>query len=155
MSTVPADSAGATAVILVADTTVKEVAAVPPKFTAVARVKFVPVMVTALPPAVGPAVGEAEVTVGRATKVYWSAEPVADVPPGVTTVMSTVPADSAGATAVILVADTTVKEVAAVPPKLTAVARVKLVPVMVTVFPPAVGPAVGEPACTVGVATNE
>ena len=53
---------------------------------------------------------------GAATKVYWSAEPVADVPPGVTTVMSTVPADSAGATAVIFVADTTVNEVAAVLP---------------------------------------
>jgi hypothetical protein len=34
--------------------------------------------------------------------VNWSAEPVALVPPGVVTVMSTVPADSAGAVAVIL-----------------------------------------------------
>ena len=37
--------------------------------------------------------------------------------------------------AVILVALTTVNEAAAVPPKLTAVAPVKLLPVMVTVFP--------------------
>ena len=35
----------------------------------------------------------------------------------------------------IVVAFTTVKEVAGVPPKLTALAPVKLFPVMVTVFP--------------------
>ena len=38
-------------------------------------------------------------------------------------------------TAVMLVAETTLNEVAAVPPKLTAVAFVKLVPVTVTVAP--------------------
>ena len=54
------------------------------------------------------------------------------MPPGVVTVTSTVPAACAGAVAVIWVAETTVKVVAAVAPKSTAVAPVKPVPVMVT-----------------------
>ena len=53
----------------------------------------------------------------------------------------------------ISVAETTVKLVAATVPKTTLVAPVKLVPVMVTVVPPAGGPEVGETAVTVGVAT--
>ena len=57
----------------------------------------------------------------------------------------------AGETAVISVDETTVKLVAATVPKTTLVAPVKLVPVMVTVVPPAVGPEVGEMAVTVGV----
>ena len=64
--------------------------------------------------------------------MYLSAEPVALVPPGVVTVMSTVPAVSAGAVAVMLVALLTVKLAAAVEPKLTAVAPVRLEPVIVT-----------------------
>jgi hypothetical protein len=43
---------------------VNVVAAVAPNFTAVAPVKFVPVMVTTVPPAVGPLVGLTDVTVG-------------------------------------------------------------------------------------------
>ena len=82
--------AGEVAVIWVSETTVKVAAAVP-KSTAVAPVKSVPVMVTEVPPAVGPAFGLTEVTVGAATKVNWSAEAVGEVPPGVVTVMSTVP----------------------------------------------------------------
>ena len=53
----------------------------------------------------------------------------------------------------ILVAETTVKLVAATAPKTTLVAPVKLVPVMVTVVPPLVGPDLGETAVTVGAAT--
>ena len=74
---------------------------------------------------------------------------VALVPPGVVTVTSTVPAP-AGAVAVIWVALLTVKPVAAVVPKSTAVAPVKFVPVIVTLVPPAGGPAVGLTAVTVG-----
>ena len=44
--TLPVAPAPTTAVILVALTTVNEVATVPPKLTAVAPVKFVPVMLT-------------------------------------------------------------------------------------------------------------
>ena len=47
----------------------------------------------------------------------------------------------------------TVKPVAAVAPKVTAAAPVKLVPVMVTVVPPPPGPEVGEIDVTVGAAT--
>ncbi len=82
----------------------------------------------------------------------WSAAEVAEVPPTVVTVRSTVPVP-AGAVAVREVAETTVKEVAAAVPKLTAVAPVRLVPVTVTLVPPAVGPLVGLTAVTVGAAT--
>jgi hypothetical protein len=65
-STVPVP-AGEVAVIDVAELTVKPVAGVAPNVTAVAPVKPVPVMVTDVPPAVGPDVGEIEVTVGGPT----------------------------------------------------------------------------------------
>ncbi len=50
----------------------------------------------------------------------------------------------------ISVSESTVTVVAGVVPKSTAVAPVKSVPVMVTVVPPAVGPALGLTAVTVG-----
>ncbi|MGA8724369.1 MAG: hypothetical protein WB565_04965, partial [Acidimicrobiales bacterium] len=76
--TVAAACAGEVAVIWVSETTVKVEAAVVPKVTAVAAVKPVPVMVTEVPPAVGPEVGATELTVGTgAIKVKWSAEEVA------------------------------------------------------------------------------
>ena len=65
-STVPAP-AGEVAVIEVALFTVTLVAAVAPNFTVAALVKFVPVMLTAVPPAVGPLVGAMLVTVGAPT----------------------------------------------------------------------------------------
>ena len=74
------------------------------------------------------------------------------MPPTVVTVMSTVPVP-AGDVAVIWVALLTVKPAAAVAPKVTAVAPLRLVPVMTTDVPPDVGPAVGETAVTVGAAT--
>jgi hypothetical protein len=91
-STVPAAWAGEVVVILVLETTVKEAAAVVPKFTDVAPVKLVPVMVTGVPPAIGPDVGETALTVGRATNVKWSLGLVGEVPLGLMTVTSTVPA---------------------------------------------------------------
>ena len=54
--------------IEVAELTVKAVAAVVPKLTAVAPVKSVPVMVTEVPPAVGPTVGLTPVTVGAGAR---------------------------------------------------------------------------------------
>ena len=74
---------------------------------------------------------------------------MAEVPPAVVTPMSTVPVP-AGDVAVIWVAELTVKPVAAVAPNVTAVAPVKLVPVMITVVPPVPGPDVGEIEVTVG-----
>ena len=65
-STVPAP-AGEVAVIEVAELTVKLAALLAPNFTAVAPVKFVPVIVTDVPPAAGPDVGEIDVTDGPVT----------------------------------------------------------------------------------------
>ena len=75
---------------------------------------------------------------------------VAEVPAAVVTVTLTVPAASAGSTAVICVVELTVKLVAAVLPNITAVAPVKFVPVMTTEVPPATGPVLGLTAVTVG-----
>ena len=69
MSTVPAEPAGAVAVIWVAEFTVKLVALVAPNFTEVASLKLVPVMVMDEPPAVGPLDGEMAVTVGGAVAI--------------------------------------------------------------------------------------
>jgi hypothetical protein len=66
-STIP-DPAGAVAVITVGEKIIK-VAVVAPNLTAVAPVKFVPVIVTVVPPAFGPLVGLRLVTVGNGTNV--------------------------------------------------------------------------------------
>jgi hypothetical protein len=84
--------------------------------------------------------------------VNWSAADVAEVPPVVVTLTSTV-AVPAGDVAVIWVAELTVNVVAAVAPNVTAVAFRRLVPVMVTVVPPAPGPDAGEIEVTVGAGT--
>ncbi len=147
--TAPAVPAGVVAVIEVALLTVNEVAGVVPKVTAVAPVNPVPVMVTEVPPAVVPDVGETLVNDGaEAVYVYV---PVA-VPPGVVITMLAAPAVPAGVVAVIDVLLTTVNEVAAVPPKVTEVAPVNPVPVMVTEVPPAVVPDVGKMLLNVGAA---
>jgi hypothetical protein len=83
--------------------------------------------------------------------VNWSAADVAEVPPAVVTLTSTVPVP-AGEVAVIEVPEMTVKLVAGVAPKVTAVAPVRFVPVIVTEVPPARGPDVGEIEVTVGAA---
>ena len=62
---------------------------------------------------------------------------VLEVPEGLVTVTLTLVPEPEGTTAVISVAEFTVNEVAAVPPNKTAVAPVKLVPVMVTEAPTA------------------
>ena len=79
----------------------------------------------------------------------WSPPDVVDVPPTVVTLTSTVPVP-AGDVAVICVAELTVKLLAAVAPKVTAVAPENPVPVIVTDVPPVAGPDVGEIAATVG-----
>ena len=76
-------------------------AGVEPKLTVVAPVKPVPVTVTGVPPPIGPAFGITVVTVAAGVKVKASCALTSDVPPGVLTVMSTVPAVSAGAMAVM------------------------------------------------------
>jgi hypothetical protein len=67
-----------------------------------------------VPPLAGPELGETPVTVGTVdvVNVNRSDEPVADVPPAVATVMSTVPAQWDGEVAVTCVAEFTVNAVA-------------------------------------------
>jgi hypothetical protein len=65
-STGPAELAGDVAVIEVAESAVT-VAGVEPKSTAVAESRFAPVMVTEVPPAIGPSGGLTPLTVGAAT----------------------------------------------------------------------------------------
>ncbi len=114
-----------------------------PKSTAVAPVKFVPVIVTSVPPAAGPLVGLRPVTAGaRDVDELVGSRGRPMCRPGVVTVTSTTPVP-AGLSAVIEVSLTTVTSVAAAVPKSTAVAPVKPVPVIVTSVPPAVGPMSG------------
>ena len=61
--TVP-EPAGEVAVTLVADSALTPVALVEPNLTSLAPVRFVPVIVTVVPPAAGPLVGSNFVTVG-------------------------------------------------------------------------------------------
>jgi hypothetical protein len=125
---------------------VYDAASVLPNFTAVrSPEKPVPVIVTVVPPATGPEVGEIPVTSGAAIYVYRSAADVADVPPAVVTVTSTLPGIPEGGTAIISVSLIHVYDAASVLPNFTAVkSPEKPVPVIVTVVPPATGPATGE-----------
>ncbi len=80
----------------------------------------------------------------------WSLLDVAEVPAGVVTVTSTVPADSAGDTPVMEVSPFTVKLVAGTEPNMTELAPVKPAPVIATDVPPAVDPDAGLMAMIMG-----
>ena len=151
-ATAPTLPAGVVAVIEVLLTTTTLVAAVLPNVTVAPAAKFVPVIVTLVPPAVDPLFGETLVTVGATTYV----NPLARVPlrPLTVTVTVTAPAACAGVVAVIWVLLTTATLVAAVPPIVTAAPETKFVPVIVTLVPPAVEPVFGETLVIVGVATK-
>ena len=120
----------------------------PPKVTAVAPSRWVPLMVTTVPPVVVPVAGVNVVMVGAGVTYLYL---VADVtePPGVVTLMVTVPAVSAGVLTTIFVAASDVT-VAALPPKVTAVAPLRWVPLMVTTVPPVVEPVAGANVVIVG-----
>ena len=66
------------------------------------------------------------------------------VPLGSVTATSTAPTAREGVVTVIEVEESTLTEVPDVPPKLTAEAPVRFVPVIVTDLPPAVDPEFGE-----------
>jgi hypothetical protein len=136
--------------LVLLDTTTS-VAAVPPNVTVAPVAKFVPVIVTAVPPAVVPLFGNTPVTVGITTYV----NPLARLPlcPLTVTVTVTAPALPAGVFAVMDVPLTTTTPVAAVPPNVTVAPVTKLVPVIVTEVPPLVVPLFGATPVTVGVAT--
>ena len=149
--TAPALPAGVVAVMVVLLTTVTLVAEALPKVTVAPETKLVPVMVTAVPPAVDPLLGLTPVTLGVTTYV----KPLARLPlcPLLVTVTVTAPALPAGVVAVMLVLLTTVTFVAAAVPKVTVAPAAKFVPVMVTPVPPAVEPLFGLTLVTVGVTT--
>jgi hypothetical protein len=145
----PATPAGVVAVIVVLLVTTTFVAAVPPNVTVAPVAKFVPVIVTAVPPAVVPLFGLTLVTVGGATNVNALAR-LPLCPPGLVTVTVTAPAVPAGAVAVIVVPFTTVTPVAAALPNVTVAPVTKFVPVIVTAVPPPVVPLLGLTLVTVG-----
>jgi hypothetical protein len=152
-STAAAACAGVVTVIDVAEITVTDVPGTPPNATPVAPVKFVPVIVSLVPPAVDPLEGLIAVTVGAEVppwNVNRSPVPGGDDPPAVVTMTSTAAAACAGAVTVIDVAEITVTDVPGMPPNETPVAPLKLVPVIVTLVPPAVEPLAGLIPVTVG-----
>src|SRR5215831_2956698 len=73
--------AGLVAVILVADTNVTPVPAFAPNLTVAPLAKPVPVMVTTVPPPVGPDEGDTPETVGTVSTVDWAAAGAAATPP--------------------------------------------------------------------------
>src|SRR5438270_2413503 len=100
-------------------------------------------MLTGVPPVVGPSSGVTSLTPGAATYVnVGAAEPPWLSPSGVVTITGTRPATCAGETAVIVLAEFTVNA-ASVPPNSTLLACARRVPVIVTLVPPATGPALG------------
>jgi hypothetical protein len=118
---------GTVAVTSVFETTVKLVAATPPKVTFVAPVRLMPVMVTFVP--VGPMSGLKFVIWGITRKIVL----LNSVPLGIVTLTFPVVAP-AGTVVVISDAETTVKVAAAVL-KMTELALVRFVPRMVTLAP--------------------
>jgi len=137
--------AGTVAVICVPEFTVKTALA-PLKVTAVAPVKLVPVIVTTVP--AGPPVGVKLVMAGAGVVTVKLVLLVA-VPPRVVTRIGPVVAP-AGTSARIEVAESTMKAALTVL-KATAVAPVKLVPVIVTTVP--AGPLAGVKLVMVGADT--
>ena len=85
--------------------------------------------------------------------IYINALDKVAVPPAVVTATSFAPAAPAGVTAVIDVSLTTTTLVAGLPPTVTLLAPVKLVPVIVMAVPPAIDPDDGLTLVIVGAAT--
>ena len=144
--------AAVTAVIEVALTTAKLSTATPPTFTLLAPVKFVPVMVMAVPPSVEPVAGLTLEMVAGAT--YKNALADVAVPPAFVTAIALAPAAPAGVMAVIEVALITTTLFAATPPTVTLVTPSKFVPTIVNAVPPNVEPEVGLTEVIVGVVTK-
>src|SRR5882672_5806469 len=137
--------AGTVARIAVAEVTVKR-ALTELKVTEVAPVKFVPLMVKLVP--TGPLVGAKLAIVGGSTTV--NALLLIAVPPAVVTLIGPV-VTPAGTVARIAVAEVTVK-LALTELKVTEVAPVKFVPLMVKLVP--TGPLVGAKLAIVGGSTT-
>ena len=148
--TAPAACAGVVAVIVVPLRTATPLAGLPPRLTVAPAAKLVPVIVTAVPPEVRPALGVTLLTVG-AVKLYVNAlESAPFCPSGLVTVTATVPAAPAGVVAVMVVPLTTATAVAALLPRLTVAPATKLAPLIVIAVPPIVEPDAGVTLATVG-----
>ena len=149
MPTPPAvGRAGVIQVIMVALTTVSDVASTPSIVTEVAPVKSLPLRVTSVPPFVLPDSGKIPVIEAGVTKVKESN--VLLGPPPVRTITPTAPALLRGVLQVSVVSSTTVILVAAALPNITDVAPVRFVPVIVTIFPPRILPSGGKIALITG-----
>lgn len=122
---VPNEPGAVTAVMLVAEFTVNELAGILPNLTTVASVKLMPVNVTVVPGA--PVSGVYEVIEGP----KWVNPLKKPLPPSPDTI--TLPELPAPTTAVMTVSDTMVKDNAETFPKNTPVAPVNMLPLMVTV----------------------
>jgi hypothetical protein len=145
--------AGAVAVICVGESTLMAVAVVVPNLTEAPDTKPVPVIVTTVPPEVGPDCGATAETAGTGA-VYAKSFTVPTVlldPPDVVTTTSTVDTVMvAGDTAVIRVGEFTVTDAAATSPNVTDAPFRNPVPVIVTDVPPAVLPVAGFSDDTTG-----
>jgi hypothetical protein len=155
-STVPAlAAAGLTAISLELLTKVTEAAGTPLKATTEPFpglfVKPVPLIVMVVPPPTGPAFELIPLTVGTGSYVNFGADALLDVPPGLVTVIGTLPVPAG----LVAVMDVLVMELgdSVVDPNATVVPAVKPVPVIVTDVPPARGPAEGLTPVTVGTAS--
>jgi hypothetical protein len=143
--TAPAVPAGVTTLMLVA-VLLTGIALLAPKLTEDAPAKPVPVMITVVPPAVGPLAGAMLAMNGP--YVNWSAALIGLVPPGAVTVTSTGP-EPAGDVAVTDVFDTE-PGVTQFTPKQTEVAPENPLPVIVIRVPPFAEPEFGETPVTTG-----
>ena len=124
--------------------TLDTVAATVPNRTMTPLWKFVPVIVTSVPPAMDPLAGAKLVTVGRIEASYVNAVPRVTVPPsGLVTLTATVPVAPAGVRTVSAVA-VCCSSVAAVPPNRTTAPAWKPEPDTVTSVPPVFGPDDGD-----------
>ncbi len=143
MPTAPAAfRAGVLQVIRVSLTTLKDGSFTPPTVTDVVPVKSLPLIVTSVPPFVLPVNGKILLIEAGVTKVKEAN--VLLGPPPVRTITPAAPTAPSGVIQVNVVSSTTVILVETAFPKETDVAPVRFVPVIVTLFPPALVPAGGE-----------
>jgi len=131
---------------LLEETTILFVTATPPTVTAVLLAKLLPVIVIAVPPAVGPKDGL------KPKSVYVNVFAVTEEPSVVVTITGCAPTIPGGDTAVTLVAETATTLVAGAPPMVTPVVLANNVPVMENGVPPKRIPVAGATVVMVGMA---
>lgn len=149
MPTAPGETrAGVIQVITVSLTKLKDVASIPPIVTEVVPVKSLPLIVTRVPPLVLPVNGKILLIEAGVTKVKEAN--ILLGPPPVRTITPAAPTAPMGVIQVSVVSSTTVILVETALPNETDVAPVRFVPVIVTLFPPALFPAGGEIALITG-----